>query len=251
MKNIFDIWIISKRSIRHTIRSLDTIITVLAMPIATMLMMVYVFGGAINTGSVRYIDFVVPGVVLMTVVSGVAYAAFRLNLDVQKGFINRFRSMPIASSSILWGQVLSSVLSNLFSVVMVMLIALLVGFRSSANILSWLEFTGLLLLFTTALTWLAIFFGLLAKSAEGAGAFSYILLFLVFISSAFIPTEKMNPVIRAFANNQPMTSIIQTFRSLLVNGTAGTNIWLACIWCLGLLVISYLLAIYTYKRRII
>src|SRR5215469_1183940 len=133
MCQLYDTWVMSKRSIRHIVRSLDTIITVLAMPIATMLMMVYVFGGFINTGAVKYINFVVPGVIIMTVVSGIAYAAFRLNLDIQKGFINRFRSMPVAPSSILGGQATSSILSNLFSVVMVLLVAFLVGFRTSAG----------------------------------------------------------------------------------------------------------------------
>lgn len=250
MRTMYDTWIMSKRSLRHTIRSMDTLITVLMMPIATMLMMVYVFGGAINTGSVKYIDFVVPGVIIMTVVSGIAYAAFRLNLDIQKGFINRFRSMPVAPSSILGGQAASSILSNLFSVLMVVLVALLVGFRTGAGIGAWLMFGGLLLLFTTAVTWLAIFFGLLAKSAEGAGAFSYLLLGMVFVSSAFTPTGKMTPVLRAFADNQPMTPIIQTLRSLLVRGVAGPDAWQALLWCIALLLVAYTLALRVYKRRV-
>lgn len=244
-----DTWVMAKRSLRHTVRSLDTIITVAAMPIATMLMMVYVFGGAINTGSIKYIDFVVPGVVIMTVVSGIAYAAFRLNTDIGRGFIDRFRSMPVAPSSILGGHAVSSVLSNLFSVLMVMLVALLVGFRPGADLMAWLLFGGILLLFTMATTWMAIVFGLLAKSAEGAGAFSYILLFMVFVSSAFIPTDKMNSVVKAFADNQPMTPIIQTMRSLLVSGNAGKNAWVAIVWCAGLLAVSYALALRVYKRR--
>ncbi|MFI5275373.1 MAG: ABC transporter permease [Candidatus Saccharimonadales bacterium] len=251
MRNMHDTWVMSKRSIRHTVRSLDTIITVLAMPIATMLMMVYVFGGVINTGSVKYINFAVPGVIVMTVVSGIAYAAFRLNLDIQKGFINRFRTMPVASSSILGGQVVSSVLSNLFSVAVVLLVALLAGFRSDASLMAWLMFGGMLVLLTTAFTWLAMFFGLLAKSAEGAGAFSYVLLLLVFVSSAFTPTGKMSAPLRAFAEHQPMTPIIQTLRSLLVNGTVGSDIWIALVWSAGLLAVSYMLAVRTYKRRVV
>lgn len=251
MRATHDTWVMAKRSLRHTTRSLDTIITVVAMPIGTMLMMVYVFGGAINTGPIKYIDFAVPGVIIMTVVSGIAYAAFRLNNDISKGFINRFRSMPVASSSILGGHVVSSVLSNLFSVVMVMVVALLVGFRSGGGIATWLLFGGILLLFTSAMTWLAMVFGLLAKTAEGAGAFSYILFFMIFVSPAFIPTTKMNAALRAFANNQPMTPIIETMRSLLVNGSAGKSAWIAVSWCAGLLIISYLLAIRVYKSRTI
>lgn len=249
MDALHDTWVMAKRSLRHTVRSLDTIITVAAMPIATMLMMVYVFGGAINTGSTPYINFAVPGVIIMTIVSGIAYAALRLNNDLNKGIINRFRCMPVASSSILGGHAVSSVLSNLFSSLLVMAVALLVGFRSHADVSAWLLFGGLSLLFTLATTWLAIVFGLLAKSAEGAGAFSYILIFMIFISPAFTPTDKMNSVVRAFADNQPMTPIIETMRSLLVNGTAGKDALLAFVWCVGLLIVSYFIALRVYKNK--
>lgn len=249
MQLTHDTWVIAKRSLRHTVRSLDTVITVAAMPIATMLMMVYIFGGAINTGSIKYIDFAVSGVTVMTVVSGIAYAAFRLNGDISKGFINRFRSMPVAPSSIIGGQAASSVLSNLFSVLLVLAVALLIGFRSSADVSALLMFGGLLVLFTMALTWMAMVFGLLAKSAEGAGAFSYILMFLIFISPAFIPTDKMNHVLQVFANNQPMTPIIETMRSLLINGAMGDKFWLAVGWSLAILAVSYMGALWIYRRR--
>lgn len=246
-----DTFVMAKRSLRHTIRSLDTIITVAITPIALMLLFVYVFGGSFgaSSGSVKYINFITPGIVIMCVVSGIAYAALRLNNDMTKGIINRFRTMPVASSSILGGHALSSVLSNLFSVVLVMIVAFLVGFRSDAGIAEWLIFTGILVLFTLATTWLAIVFGLLAKSAEGAGAFSYILILLLFISSAFTPTDKMNPILRAFADHQPMTPIVETMRSLLINGSAGESAWLAVAWCAGLLVVSYLLALRIYKNK--
>ncbi len=251
MNALYDTWIMTKRSLRHTFRSMDTIITVVAMPIGIMLLFVYVFGGAISTGlgSVKYIDFAVPGVVIMTVVSGIAYAAFRLSLDVNNGFINRFRSMPVSPSSILGGQVLSSVISNMFSVLLVIIVALLIGFRTSAGLMALLIFVGILLLLATALTWVAVFFGLLAKTAEGAGAFSYILLGMVFVSSAFIPTTNMGPALKAFANNQPFTPIIQTLRSLLINGTAGKDVWLAVTYCVVILVVSYFLALRTYKTK--
>ena len=251
MNAVNDTWVMAKRSLRHTFRSLDTIITVVAMPIGIMLLFVYVFGGAISTGSVKYIDFVVPGVVIMTVVSGIAYAAFRLSLDVNNGFVNRFRSMPVAPSSILGGQVLSSVLSNLFSVLLVLLVAFLIGFRSSADLTAWLIFAAILVLLTTALTWMAVFFGLFAKTAEGAGAFSYILLGMVFVSSAFIPTTNMGSALKAFADNQPFTPIIQTLRSLLVNGTAGKDAWLAITYCVVILFVAYILALRTYKSKAI
>ncbi|HVQ44579.1 MAG TPA: ABC transporter permease [Candidatus Saccharimonadia bacterium] len=249
MHALHDTLVMAKRSLRHTIRSLDTIITVAATPIVLMLLFVYVLGGSFDTGSVKYINFVTPGIIILCVVSGIAYAALRLNNDMTKGMINRFRCMPIAPSSILGGHAVSSVLSNLFSVALVMIVALLIGFRSGAGLAQWLTFGGILLLFTAATTWLAIVFGLLAKSAEGAGAFSYILFTMIFISSAFTPTATMNPVVRAFAENQPMTPIIETMRSLLVNGTAGSSAWIAVAWCAGLLVVSYFLALRIYKTK--
>jgi ABC-2 type transport system permease protein len=197
------------------------------MPIALMLLFVYVWGGSLGqqTGAASYIDFIVPGIVVMTVISGISYAAIRLNMDVQTGMINRFRTMPVAPSSILGGQVASSTLSNLFSSLLVMLVAFAIGFRSQAGVTGWLVFAGLLLLFTLATTWLAIFFGLLAKTTEGAGAFSYVLLLLIFVSPSFVPTSSMTPLLRGFAEYQPMTPVVETMRSLLVDGTAGPNVW--------------------------
>jgi len=241
----------TKRSLRHTTRSVDTIITVVLMPIALLLLFVYVFGGALGTqtGSVDYVDFITPGVVIMTVVSGIAYAAVRLSTDLQKGIISRFRTMPVAPSSVLSGQALSSTLSNLFSCLLVIGVAFLVGFRPEADLGAWLWFVALLVLFTLATTWLAMLFGLLAKSVEGAGAFSYILLLLIFISPSFVPTDSMTPVLRGLAENQPMTPIIETMRSLMTEGTTGPDLWAALAWAAGILVVSYTLALAVYRRR--
>lgn len=241
----------TKRSLRHIVRSPDTIITVVLTPIALLLMFVYVLGGALGqqTGSVNYVDFITPGIIILTVISGIAYAAFRLNTDIQKGIINRFRTMPVEPSSILSGQALSSTLSNLFSSLLVLAVAFAVGFRTSAGLIEWLLFAGLLTLFTLATTWMAIFFGLQAKSAEGAGSFSYILMFLIFLSPSFVPTNSMTPILRGFAENQPFTPIIETMRSLLTNGTAGDKVWLALAWCIGILVIMYALSIRQYKKK--
>lgn len=249
MSAVRDTLIMAKRSLRHTVRSMDTIITVLATPVAMMLMFVYVFNGLFDTGTIDPINYVTPGIMLMCVLSGIAYAAFRLNNDIQKGIIGRFKTMPVAPSSILGGHAISSVLSNLFSVFIVLLIALIIGFRSEAGVLEWLIFGGFLTLFTIAVTWTAILFGLLAKTAEGAGAFSYVFLLLLFVSPAFIVTDKLNPVVRAFAENQPMTPIIETMRSLLTNGTAGDSLWIAIAWCIGLLAVSYVAALKLYTGK--
>lgn len=250
MRVLVDMWTMTKRSLRHTTRSLDTIITVVLTPIALLLLFVYVFGGALGeqTGSIAYIDFITPGVIIMTVGSGIAYAAVRLSVDLQKGIISRFKTMPMAPSSVLSGQALSSTLSNLFSCVLVLVVAFIVGFRSSAGVTGWIGFVGLLVLFTLATTWMAMFFGLLAKTVEGAGAFSYVILLLIFISPSFVPTESMTPLLRGFAEHQPMTPIIESLRSLLTEGTPGTEIWIALAWVLGILTVSYGLALSAYRR---
>jgi ABC-2 type transport system permease protein len=250
MRSLTDTWTMTKRSLRHTTRSVDTIITVVLMPIGILLLFVYVFGGALGTqtGSIDYVDFITPGVVIMTVTSGIAYAAVRLSTDLQQGIISRFRTMPVTPSSVLSGQALSSTLSNLFSCSLVIAVALLAGFRSGADVAAWIMFGGLLILFTLATTWLAMVFGLMAKTVEGAGAFSYILLLLIFISPSFVPTQSMTPLLRGFADNQPMTPIIETMRSLLNDGTAGPHIWAALAWAAGILVVSYTLALGVYRH---
>jgi ABC-2 type transport system permease protein len=250
VRTLVDTWTMTKRSLRHTTRSMDTIITVVLTPIFMLLLFVYVFGGALGeqTGSIEYVDFITPGVVVMTVTSGIAYAAVRLSTDLQKGIISRFRTMPVAPSSVLGGQALSSTLSNLFSCFLVIVVALLVGFRPEADVAAWLSFVGLLALFALATTWLAMFFGLLAKTMEGAGAFSYVLLLLIFISPSFVPTDSMKSWMRGFAENQPMTPIIETMRSLLTEGTPGPDIWAAVAWAAGILAVSYTLALRLYHR---
>ena len=251
MHTLSDTWTMAKRSLRYIVRSPDTIITVVLMPIALLLLFVYVFGGALGkqTGSAHYIDFLTPGIIIMTVVSGIAYAAYRLGADIQRGIINRFRSMPVAPSSILGGQAASSTLSNLFSSLLVLLIAFVIGFRTHAGLSEWLLFVGLVALFTLATTWMAIFFGLLAKSAEGAGSFSYILMLLIFISPSFVPTGSMTSVLRGFANNQPLTPIIETMRSLLTYGTPGDKVWTALAWCVGILVVFYIGSLHLYRKK--
>jgi ABC-2 type transport system permease protein len=169
---------------------------------------------------------------------------------MQSGIFERFQSMPIARSSVLWGHVLTSLVSNAISMVVVVLVALLMGFRSSAGVLAWLEVAGILLLFTLALTWIAVIPGLSAKSIDGASAFSYPLIFLPFISSAFVPTASMPGPVRAFAENQPVTSIVNTIRALLEQRPVGNGIWIALAWCVGVLLVAYAFAMVAYRRKI-
>jgi ABC-2 type transport system permease protein len=211
-----DTALLTGRSLHHITRSPDTIITTAVMPIAIMLLFVYVLGGAIQTGSGNYVNYLLPGILLITVASGISYTAYRLFLDMQSGIFERFQSMPIARSSVLWAHVLTSLVANVISLVVVVLGALLMGFRSGA----------------------------------GTSAFSYPLIFLPFISSAFVPTDSMPGPVRAFAENQPVTSIVNAIRDLYTQHPVSTDIWIALAWCLGLLSVAYALAIGIYHRKI-
>src|SRR3954464_2117665 len=239
------------RSLRHVGRSPDTIITTAITPIAMMLLFVYVFGGAIRTGGEgRYVDYLLPGILLITIASGISYTAYRLFLDMQSGIFERFQSMPIARSAVLWAHVLTSLVANLVSLVVVVGVALLMGFRSGAGVLDWLAVAGILLLFTLALTWLAVIPGLTASSVEGASAFSYPLIFLPFISSAFVPTDSMPGRVRAFAEHQPVTSIVDAIRGLFAGAPLGNDLWVALAWGVGLLAGAYALGMSTYHRKV-
>ena len=245
-----DTSVMLRRSLRHVTRSTDTIVTVTIMPIAIMLLFVYVFGGAIRAGTGNYVNYLMPGILLIAIASGISYTALRLFNDLQSGIFERFQSMPIARSSVLWGHVLTSLVSNAISVVVIVLVALLMGFRSPAGVLAWLAAAGILVLFTLALTWIAVIAGLSAKTMEGAVAFSYPLIFLPFISAAFVPTASMPGPVRAFAENQPVTSIVNTIRALFGRQPVGNDIWVALAWCVGILLIAYAFATVAYRRKI-
>ena len=245
-----DTAVLTGRTLRHVTRSMDTIITTAITPIAMMLLFVYVLGGAIETGTGSYVNYLLPGILLITIASGIAYTALRLFTDLQGGIFERFQSMPIARSGLLWAHVVTSLVANVISLVVVVGVALIMGFRSGAGVLAWLAVAGILVLFTLALTWIAVIPGLTARSVDGAGAFSYPLVFLPFISSAFVPTATMPGPVRAFAEHQPMTSIVNTIRDLLAQQPVGTGIWTALIWCAGILIVAYVFANIVHRRRI-
>lgn len=240
------------RLMKHILRSPDTIITVAITPIGIMLMFVYVFGGAIKASlpdGVNYVNYQLPGILLMAIASGISYTAFRMFGDKQNGIFARFNSMPISRSSALWAHVLVSLVSNMLTVAIILLVALLMGFRSDAGILEWLSVAGILALFTLALTWVAVIPGLTAKSTEGASVFSYPLIFLPMFSSAFAPTETMPAAVRWFAENQPVTSIVDSIRTLLANQPVGGELWAALAWCVGILLVAWFLAMRAYRKQ--
>ncbi|GAB2648309.1 ABC transporter permease [Kribbella swartbergensis] len=245
-----DVGALTGRTLRHVTRSLDTIITTVLTPIAMMVMFVYVFGGAIDTGPDAYVNYLLPGILLITVASGVAYTAFRIFMDLKSGIFERFQSMPIARSGVLWAHVVTSLVANLISLAVVVGVALIMGFRSGASVLDWLAVVGVLFLFTLALTWIAVIPGLSAATVEGAGAFAYPLIFLPFVSSAFVPTQTMPGPVRWFAEHQPVTSIVDTIRNLFAQQPVGDDIWTALAWCVGVLVAAYVFAMAAYRRKV-
>ncbi|WP_062519697.1 ABC transporter permease [Demequina silvatica] len=250
MTAVADTAVLTGRSLRHITRSVDTIVTTTIMPIAFLLLFVFVFGGAIDAGTGPYVDYLLPGILLITVASGVAYTAYRLFTDLQGGMVERLQSMPIARSSVLWAHVLTSLVANFASLALVVLVAVAMGFRSGASLGAWLAVGGILALFTLALTWLAVIAGVTATSADGAGAFSYPLIFLPFISSAFVLTESMPGPVGWFAEHQPVTAIVDAIRALLTEQPVGTDIWVALAWVLGILALAWALAMRAYRRRL-
>lgn len=241
--------VLTGRSLRHILRSPDTIVTTAVTPVALMLLFVFVLGGAIDAGSGSYIDYMLPGILLITIASGIAYTSYRLFLDLQSGIFERFQSMPIARSSALWAHVITSLVANAISMVVVVGVALLLGFRTGASVFGWLAVAGILLLFTLALTWVAVIAGLSASSVDGASAFSYPLIVLPFISSAFVPTDTMPGPVRWFAENQPVTSIVNAIRDIFAGRPVGADLGIALAWCVAILVVAFVAAMAIYRRK--
>ncbi len=248
MKAAHDTVILFGRSMRHIRRSPDTIITVAIVPIMMMLLFVYVFGGAIDAGTDDYVGYLLPGILLIAIASGISYTSVRIFTDRQQGIVARLHSMPVARSSVLWGHVLTSLVSNAITLIIIVLIALAMGFRTGASPAAWLAAAGILALVTLALTWLAVIPGLSARSIEGASAFGYPLIFLPFISSAFVPTDTMPTPVRVFAENQPVTAVVETLRSLFGGQPVGADIWTALAWCVGITIVAYFFAMRAYRR---
>jgi ABC-2 type transport system permease protein len=237
------------RTLRPITRNLEMLLLGLILPVNMLLLFVYVFGGAIDTGNTTYINYVVPGIIILAAGYGAARTAENVSLDMAVGLIDRFRSLPILSASVLTGHVVTSVVRNLLSTILVIVVALLIGFRPSADPLAWLAILGILLLYILAVSWLGVVIGLAAKSVEAAGAFSFFVLFTPYISSAFVPTETMPKVLHFIAENQPYTHVIEVIRALTIGEPAGSHGWLALVWTGGITMISYVVAVYLFKHK--
>ncbi|WP_280339907.1 ABC transporter permease [Nocardia neocaledoniensis] len=237
------------RNIRHTLRSPDTMIMTIALPVMILLMFVYVFGGAMDVGPGAYIDYVVPGIILLCAGFGASTTAVALSTDLAEGIIDRFRAMAIARSAVLTGHVVESVLRNLLTSAIVIGVAVLLGFRPTTDPLRWLGVFGVLAMFVFALSWLSAALGLLARNPEAANGFTFVFMFLPYVSSAFVPTESMPTWLHAFAENQPVTPVIETTRGLLMGTPIGDSGLLAVLWCAGIAAAGFLTAGALFRRR--
>lgn len=246
-----DALVLVARGVQHTLRSPDSLVTTVALPILLMLMFVYVFGGALEAGLDHgaYVDYVVPGVILLTAGFGAAITAVAVTIDMSTGVIDRFRSLPIANWTVVLGHVMTSLLRNLVATSLVIAVALAIGFRPSASVLEWIAAAGLVVLFILTMTWVSVLFGLIAKTPDGASGFTFAVLFLPYVSSAFVPPETMPAVLHGFAEHQPVTPIIETVRGLLMDTPIGASGGLAVAWCVGVLAVVTPLSGYLFRRR--
>jgi len=249
--NVFlDSWAMSKRCLRITFRNPDAFGAAIIVPAAVMLLFGLIFGNIMDVGSYSYIDFIVPGIILQTVAQGVTSSAIGVNNDMMKGIIDRFRSMPISKSAVLTGHVVAAVVRSLITSAIAIGVAFAIGFRPQAGVVDWLIIAGILVLFTLSVTWIGVICGLIAKSPESAGTYPFLLFLLPYVSSGFAPIETLPNSIRWFAANQPMTPIIDGIRALMLGTPTGNALPLALIWSVGIILVTFVLAVQIYKRKL-
>lgn len=237
------------RSARHMVRSPDALMISFFLPVAQLLMFVYVFGGAIATGT-DYINYVTPGIILMAAGFTAALTASAVNADLTEGLMDRLLSMPIHASAAITGHVVASMVRNLLVMTMVMGVAVAIGFQPMAGVGEWMGAIGILSLYVFTITWLAVIFGLVTTSVEAASGFSFFAAFVPIVSSAFVPTETMPSGLQAFAENQPVTPIVETARGLLLGTPIGSSAWQAVAWCAGILLLAVPTAAALFRRRV-
>ncbi|MFA6161645.1 MAG: ABC transporter permease [Patescibacteria group bacterium] len=247
---VSDAWIMTQRSVRHITRSMDQLMSVAMFPIMFMLLNRYVLGGAIDTGDVSYANYLFAGIFVQTLAFGANYTTMNLAVDLQQGIVDRLRSLPMYPSTLLIGHITADLIRNAISGVIIILVGLLVGFRPTAGLIEWLYVIGLALLFSLAISSLSAILGLVVKSLEAAQWTGFVVIFpLTFISSAFVPTQTMPTVLRAFAENQPLTHVMNAMRTWLVGTPSGNSAWISLAWCLGIIIISLPIAAWLFRIR--
>jgi ABC-2 type transport system permease protein len=245
-----DSLVLAKRSIKHITRNLDQLISVTLFPIMFLLLFRYVFAGAIDTGDISYVNFLVAGIFVQMLAFGSNYTTLNLAIDLQRGIVDRFRSLPIARSALLIGHVGADIVRNAITSLVIIGVSFLIGFQPVAGPLEWVLVLGLAFLFSLAISWLSAILGLLVKSMEAAQWIGFIVIFpLTFVSSAFVPTETMPEGLQLFAENQPLTHVVDATRAWLVGMPIENSGWLALSWCVGIIVVAMPMATWLFKRQ--
>ena len=243
-----DSTVMLRRNFKHTVRNPVAVFNAVLLPIVIMLMFVGEIGGAFNVG-VKYVDYATPGMIVLTICYGLSATALAVNSDMTKGIINRFKVMDISRSAVLNAQVVASMLRSLVAIAAIIGVAFALGFRPAASFPEWLGAIGLIVLVSFATSWLTVALGLAAKTPESAGMISVPLVLLPFLSSAIVPTGKMGPGVRQFAEYQPFTPIIETLRGLLTGDTSASKAIIAVAWCVGIALVGYLWSLATFTKR--
>lgn len=247
---LLDIWVLVLRSIRHITKNPDQLLGSTIQPIMFMLLFRYVFGGAINTGGVSYVNFLVAGILVQTLAFGALTTSLSVATDIKRGIVDRFRSLPILNSAVITGHVVADLVRNFISSIVLIITALFIGFRPEADVREWVMIFALALLFTFSVSWIAAIMGLLAKSVESVQWMGFFFVFpLTFASAAFVPTDSMPWFLRVFAETQPITHIIEAIRALMVGTSIGNHGWISLVWCVSSLVISIPITAYLFRKR--
>ncbi|MDP2586676.1 MAG: ABC transporter permease [Candidatus Komeilibacteria bacterium] len=245
-----DLGVLIGRSLKHIFKNKDQLLGLTIQPIMFMLLFRYVFGGAIDTGGASYVNFLVAGILIQSAAFGALTTSLSVTTDLQKGIIDRLKSLPIVSWGVLMGHVTADLFRNVIQSTIMISVGLLVGFRPTASLVDWLAITGIIMLFTLAFSWIAAIMGLIAKTAEAVQWLGFFLVFpLTFASAAFVPTQTMVPWLRAFAENQPVTHVIEAVRALMIGTPIGSHGWLAVAWCVGIIIIAVPWAGYLFRHH--
>jgi len=246
-----DSWVLSKRSVKHITRSLDQLMSVALFPIMFFILFRYVLAGAIDTGSVTYVNYLVAGILVQTLAFGANYTTLNVAIDLQRGIVDRFRSLPMSGSAFLVSHVAADLIRNMISGAIIIVLGLLIGFGPAAGPVEWMLVIGMALLFSAAVSWVSAIMGLLVKSMEAAQWVGFVLIFpLTFASSAFVPTDTMPTLLQIFAENQPVTHVINSIRSWTVGTPIGDSALLAFAWCVGAIIVSIPITSWLFRRRV-
>lgn len=245
----FDSWVMFKRCILISLRNPETLIMAIIIPIFMMLLFGGIFSNITDVGQFDYIDFIVPGIILLCVAQGSQFTAVNICTDMTKGIVDRFRSMPLSKSAVLIGHAAASIVRNIIATSVTIGVAFAIGFRPQGGLAEWLMIASILLLYIVAISWIAVLVGLISKTPESSTGFMFLIFILPYVSSGFAPTSTMHRSIQWFAQHQPMTPIVDSVRGLMLNVPPGQSLWIALAWCVGLTALTFVLAVQVYKRK--